>query len=200
MDKQVKEFNFHGIKLNGIYNPNLDSWWFKGKDVYRCLNVSHRMMVHYMKQIDDNNKIKLRSDKVDKLFYCTRYVQRFDIDSKNQVKDFVTMYKHMEWLISESGLYRLVACFGNTKECEEFRNWVFNDLLVTIRKVEQKALTGELEKAEDKITYLEAQNAGLNEELKYWRNKVKYAREILTDNRNNPKHKKVDKLQKYDIY
>ena len=88
----------------------------------------------------------------------------------------------------------MVACFGNTKECEEFRNWVFNDLLVTIRKVEQKTLTGELEKAEDKVAYLEAQNAGLNEELRYWHNKAKYAREILTDNRNNPKYKKADKL------
>ncbi len=182
MDKQVKEFNFHGIKLTGIYNPNLDSWWFKGKDVYRCLNISHRMMVHYMKQIDNRNKIKLNVNKVNEIFRS--YISCTDEKSKDN---------HKEWLISESGLYRLVACFGNTKECEEFRNWVFNDLLVTIRKVEQETM-------EDKITYLEAQNAGLSEELRYWRNKVKYAREILTDNRSNPKYKKADNLQKYDIY
>lgn len=190
MDKQVKEFNFHGIKLNGIYNPNLDSWWFKGKDVYRCLNVSHRMMVHYMKHIDDRNKIKLNVNKVNEIFrsYISCTDEKFKVNNLSTTKD-----NHKEWLISESGLYRLVACFGNTKECEEFRNWVFNDLLVTIRKVEQETM-------EDKITYLEAQNAELNEELRYWRNKVKYAREILTDNRNNPKYKKVDKLQKYDIY
>ena len=183
MDKQIKEFNFHGIKLNGIYNPNFDSWWFKGKDVYRCLNVSRRMMSHYMKQIDDRNKIKLNVNKVNEIFHGYKLCNNEEINIPN----------HKEWLISESGLYRLVACFGNTKECEEFRNWVFNDLLVTIRKVEQETM-------EDKIAYLEAQNAGLNEELRYWRNKAKYAREILTDNRNNPKYKKVDKLQKYDIY
>ena len=183
MDKQVKEFNFHGIKLTGIYNPNLDSWWFKGKDVYHCLNVSRRMMSHYMKRIDNRNKVKLNVSIINGIFHGYKSCNNGEIDIPD----------HSEWLISESGLYRLVACFGNTKECEEFRNWVFNDLLVTIRKVEQETM-------EDKITYLEAQNAGLNEELRYWRNKVKYAREILTDNRNNPKYKKVDKLQKYDIY
>ena len=67
-EKQLKEFDFHGLKLIGLYNPNLDSWWFRGKEVYRCLGVSASAFSKYMKQVDDKHKKMLNSTKVNKIF------------------------------------------------------------------------------------------------------------------------------------
>ena len=183
-EKQLKEFNFHGLKLIGVYNPKLDSWWFRGKEVYRCLGVSKRMFLYYMKQVDDKHKKKLNNTKIDKIFVVTKNVTTKKVDN------------HYETLISESGLYMMASCFGKTKECEEFRKFVFEDLLVSLRKVEQETLKEKFdtleevnETLEERVEYLEAQNAGLRAELDYWERKRKQARACLTDNRKNPKAK-----------
>ena len=73
-EKQLKEFNFHGLKLIGVYNPNLDSWWFRGKEVYRCLGVSQQMFSYYMKQVDNKQKKKLNNTKIDKVFKNKKYL------------------------------------------------------------------------------------------------------------------------------
>lgn len=176
-EKQLKEFDFHGLKLIGLYNPSLDSWWFRGKEVYRCLGVNRQMFSYYMKQIKEEHKKKLSCTKVDKIFV---------------VKDFFTTKKsdnHYETLISEAGLYRLATCLGKTKECEEFKDFVFEDLLVSLRKAEQETLEEKFDTLEERVEYLEAQNAGLRAELNYWERKRKQARACLTDNRKNPKAK-----------
>ena len=108
------------------------------------------------------------------------------------VKDFFTTKKsdnHYETLISEAGLYRLATCLGKTKECEEFKDFVFEDLLVSLRKAEQETLEEKFDTLEERVEYLEAQNAGLRAELNYWERKRKQARACLTDNRKNPKAK-----------
>ena len=92
----------------------------------------------------------------------------------------------METLISESGLYTMASCFGKTKECEEFRKFIFEDLLVSLRKAEQETMKEKFETLEERVNYLEAQNAGLRAELDYWEKKRKQARACLTDNRKNP--------------
>lgn len=179
-EKQLKEFNFHGLRLIGIYNPKLDSWWFRGKEVYRCLGVSKSAFSKYMKQVDDKQKKKLNSDKINKIFQ----VSKLETRRKNDYERV-----HMETLISESGLYMMASCFGKTKECEEFRKFVFEDLLVSLRKAEQKTLEEKFDTLEERVNYLEAQNAGLRAELAYWEKKRKQARACLTDNRKNPKAK-----------
>ena len=176
-EKQLKEFNFHGLRLIGVYNPKLDSWWFRGKEVYRCLGVSARMFSYYMKQVDDKHKKKLKSNKICKLFNINTVI----------TKNVTTVEAQMETLISESGLYRLATCIGKTKECEEFKDFVFEDLLVSLRKAEQKTLKEKFDTLEERVDYLEAQNAGLRAELAYWERKRKQARACLTDNRKNPK-------------
>lgn len=178
-EKQLKEFNFHGLKLIGVYNPKLDSWWFRGKEVYRCLGVSARMFTYYMKQVDDKQKKKLNNTKIDKIFQVTKNVKRRNENNYDRV--------HTETLISESGLYMMASCFGKTKECEEFRKFVFEDLLVSLRKAEQRTLEEKFDTLEERVEYLEAQNAGLRAELAYWERKRKQARACLTDNRKNPK-------------
>lgn len=212
-EKQLKEFNFHGLKLIGVYNPKLDSWWFRGKEVYRCLGVSSRMFSYYMKQIDNKHKKKLKSNKICKLFNINTIV----------TKNVTTVEAQMETLISESGLYRLATCIGKTKECEEFRKFVFEDLLVSLRKAEQRTLEEEnktleewidiqeewintkeekIETLEERVEYLEAQNAGLRAELNYWERKRKQARACLTDDRKNPRSKsnQSDWMFDYDNY
>ena len=176
-EKQLKEFNFHGLRLIGVYNPNLDSWWFRGKEVYRCLGVSKRMFSYYMKQVDDKHKKQLNSTKVNKIFDYSK------LELTKKVNN------HYETLISESGLYMMASCFGKTKECEEFRKFVFEDLLVSLRKAEQKTLEEKFDTLEERVDYLEAQNAGLRAELAYWEKKRKQARACLTDNRKNKRAK-----------
>ena len=186
-EKQLKEFDFHGLRLIGVYNPNFDSWWFRGKEVYRCLGVSKQMFSYYMKQVDDKHKKKLKSDKVNKIFQVKNFLTRRENDYDRV---------HMETLISESGLYMMASCFGKTKECEEFRKFVFEDLLVSLRKAEQETMKEKFDTLEEvndtleeRVEYLEAQNAGLRAELAYWEKKRKQARACLTDNRKNQKAK-----------
>lgn len=179
-EKQLKEFNFHGLKLIGVYNHKLDSWWFRGKEVYRCLGVSKSAFSKYMKQADDKQKKKLNSNKINKIFQ----VSKLETRRKNDYERV-----HMETLISESGLYMMASCFGKTKECEEFRKFVFEDLLVSLRKAEQETMKEKFDTLEDRVDYLEAQNAGLRAELDYWERKRKQARACLTDNRKNPNAK-----------
>lgn len=174
-EKQLKEFNFHGLKLIGVYNPNLDSWWFRGKEVYRCLGVSKSAFSKYMKQVDDKQKTKLNNTKIDKIFKVSKLETMKNVSNR------------YETLISESGLYMMASCFGKTKECEEFRKFVFEDLLVSLRKAEQRTLEEKFDTLEERVEYLEAQNAGLRAELDYWEKKRKQARACLTDNRKNPK-------------
>ena len=181
-EKQLKEFNFHGLKLIGVYNPNFDSWWFRGKEVYRCLGVSQQMFSYYMKQVDNKQKKKLNNAKIDKIFQNKKSLLR-----RKEENDYDRV--HMETLISEAGLYRLAACLGKTKECEEFRKFVFEDLLVSLRKAEQETMKEKFDTLEDRVDYLEAQNAGLRAELAYWERKRKQARACLTDNRKNPNAK-----------
>lgn len=176
-EKQLKEFNFHGLRLIGVYNPNFDSWWFRGKEVYRCLGVSKSAFSKYMKQVDDKQKKKLNSNKINKIFQ----VSKLETRRKNDYERV-----HMETLISESGLYMMASCFGKTKECEEFRKFVFEDLLVSLRKAEQETMKEKFETLEERVNYLEAQNTGLRAELDYWEKKRKQARACLTDNRKNP--------------
>ena len=191
-EKQLKEFDFHGLKLIGLYNPNLDSWWFRGKEVYRCLGVSSRMFSYYMKQVDDEQKKKLKSNKICKLFGTNTVI----------TKNVTTVEAQKETLISEAGLYRLAACLGKTKECEEFKDFVFKDLLVSLRKAEQETLEEKFYTLEEKVDYLEAQNAGLRAELDYWERKRKQARACLTDDRKNPRAKanQRDWMFDYDNY
>lgn len=179
-EKQLKEFDFHGLKLIGLYNPNLDSWWFRGKEVYRCLGVSQQMFSYYMKQVDDKHKKKLNNTKIDKIFQNKKSLLR-----RKEENDYDRV--HMETLISEAGLYRLAACLGKTKECEEFRKFVFEDLLVSLRKAEQETMKEKFETLEERVDYLETKVAGLQYELDYWEKKRKQARACLTDNRKNPK-------------
>ena len=181
-EKQLKEFNFHGLRLIGVYNPNFDSWWFRGKEVYRCLGVSQQMFSYYMKQVDNKQKKKLNNAKIDKIFQNKKSLLR-----RKEENDYDRV--HMETLISEAGLYRLAACLGKTKECEEFRKFVFEDLLVSLRKAEQETMKEKFDTLEDRVDYLEAQNAGLRAELAYWERKRKQARACLTDNRKNPNAK-----------
>lgn len=183
-EKQLKEFNFHGLKLIGVYNHKLDSWWFRGKEVYRCLGVSRQVFSHYMKQIKDEHKKKLNCTKVDKIFVVKKSLTTKKVNN------------HYETLISEAGLYRLATCIGKTKECEEFKDFVFEDLLVSLRKAEQETMKEKFdtleevnETLEERVEYLEAQNAGLRAELDYWERKRKQARACLTDNRKNPNAK-----------
>ena len=189
-EKQLKEFDFHGLKLIGLYNPNLDSWWFRGKEVYRCLGVSSRMFSYYMKQVDDEQKKKLNNTKIDKIFMITKNVTMKNVSNR------------YETLISEAGLYRLAACLGKTKECEEFKDFVFKDLLVSLRKAEQETLEEKFDTLEERVDYLEAQNAGLRAELDYWERKRKQARACLTDDRKNPRAKanQRDWMFDYDNY
>lgn len=191
-EKQLKEFDFHGLKLIGLYNPNLDSWWFRGKEVYRCLGVSARMFSYYMKQVDDEQKKKLKSNKICKLFGTNTVI----------TKNVTTVEAQKETLISEAGLYRLAACLGKTKECEEFKDFVFKDLLVSLRKAEQETLEEKFDTLEERVDYLEAQNAGLRAELAYWERKRKQARACLTDDRKNPRAKvnQRDWMFDYDNY
>lgn len=192
-EKQLKEFNFHGLKLIGVYNHKLDSWWFRGKEVYRCLGVSKSAFSKYMKQADDKQKKKLNSNKINKIFQ----VSKLETRRKNDYERV-----HMETLISESGLYMMASCFGKTKECEEFRKFVFEDLLVSLRKAEQETMKEKFDTLEDRVDYLEAQNAGLRAELDYWERKRKQARACLTDNRKNPnaKENQDDWTFDYDNY
>ena len=176
-EKQLKEFNFHGLRLIGVYNPKLDSWWFRGKEVYRCLGVSAPLFTYYMKQIKEEHKTKLNSTKIDKVFDFKKSLKTKKSDN------------HYEILISEAGLYRLATCIGKTKECEEFKDFVFEDLLVSLRKAEQKTLEEKFETLEERIEYLEAQNAGLREDLNYWQDRMKHIRYYSKDNRKNPKAK-----------
>ena len=189
-EKQLKEFDFHGLKLIGLYNPNLDSWWFRGKEVYRCLGVSSRMFSYYMKQVDDEQKKKLNNTKIDKIFMITKNVTMKNVSNR------------YETLISEAGLYRLAACLGKTKECEEFKDFVFKDLLVSLRKAEQETMKEKFDTLEERVDYLEAQNAGLRAELDYWERKRKQARACLTDDRKNPRAKanQRDWMFDYDNY
>lgn len=125
-EKQLKEFDFHGLRLIGVYNPNLDSWWFRGKEVYRCLGVSKRAFSYYMKQVDDKQKTKL----------CIREINDiFRINDYENPKD-----NHYEWLISESGLYNFAACLGRTEECKDFRDWLLDYLPSALRKTENETL------------------------------------------------------------
>lgn len=176
-EKQLKEFNFHGLRLIGVYNPKLDSWWFRGKEVYRCLGVSQQMFSYYMKQVDNKHKKKLNNTKIDKIFKNKKSLCMKNVSNR------------YETLISEAGLYRLAACLGKTKECEEFKDFVFEDLLVSLRKAEQRTLKEKFDTLEERVDYLEAQNAGLRAELAYWERKRKQARACLTDNRKNPNAK-----------
>ena len=189
-EKQLKEFDFHGLKLIGLYNPNLDSWWFRGKEVYRCLGVNRQMFSYYMKQIKEEHKKKLSCTKVDKIFVVKKSLTTKKADN------------HYETLISEAGLYRLAACLGKTKECEEFKDFVFEYLLVSLRKAEQETLEEKFDTLEEKVDYLEAQNAGLRAELDYWERKRKQARACLTDDRKNPRAKanQRDWMFDYDNY
>lgn len=187
-EKQLKEFNFHGLKLIGVYNPNLDSWWFRGKEVYKCLGVSQQMFSYYMKQVEDKHKKKLYEVRVNEVFENKNFL--FPKKSDNRY----------ETLISESGLYMMACCLGKTEQCKEFKKFVFEDLLVSLRKEEQRTLEENFEQLEDKVSYLEAQNAGLKAELAYWETKRKQARACLTDNRKNPKHKKDDWSFMYENY
>ena len=191
-EKQLKEFNFHGLRLIGVYNPNLDSWWFRGKEVYRCLGVSARMFSYYMKQVDDKHKKKLKSNKICKLFNINTVF----------TKNVTTVEAQMETLISESGLYRLATCIGKTKECEEFKDFVFEDLLVSLRKAEQEMLEERVDTLEEENIRLRAKVAGLRAELAYRERKRKQARECLTDNRKNPhvKENQKDWMFDYDNY
>lgn len=174
-EKQLKEFNFHGLKLMGVYNPNLDSWWFRGKEVYRCLGVSPRMFSYYMKQVENKQKTKLKSNQICKVFGINTVF----------TKNVTTVEAQLETLISESGLYMLACCLGKTEQCKDFKKFVFEDLLVSLRKAEQRTLEENFEQLEDRVSYLEAQNAGLKAELAYWETKRKQARDCLTDNRKN---------------
>lgn len=194
-EKQLKEFDFHGLRLIGLYNPNLDSWWFRGKEVYRCLGVSAPLFTYYMKQIKDEHKTKLNSTKVNEIFHFKKSLKR-----RKGNNDYERV--HTETLISESGLYRLATCIGKTKECEEFKDFVFEDLLVSLRKAEQETLEEKFDTLEDRVSYLEAQNAGLKAELDYWERKRKQARDCLTDNRKNPnaKENQRDWMFDYDNY
>lgn len=189
-EKQLKEFDFHGLKLIGLYNPNLDSWWFRGKEVYRCLGVSQQMFSYYMKQVDDKQKKKLNNTKIDKIFKNKKSLCMKNVSNR------------YETLISEAGLYRLATCLGKTKECEEFKDFVFEDLLVSLRKAEQETLEEKFDTLEERVEYLEAQNAGLRAELNYWERKRKQARACLTDNRKNPnaKENQRDWMFDYDNY
>ena len=191
-EKQLKEFDFHGLKLVGLYNPNLDSWWFRGKEVYRCLGVSARMFSYYMKQVDDEQKKKLKSNKICKLFGTNTVI----------TKNVTTVEAQKETLISEAGLYRLAACLGKTKECEEFKDFVFEDLLVSLRKAEQETLEEKFDTLEEENVRLRAKVAGLQYELDYWERKRKQARACLTDNRKNPnaKENQRDWMFDYDNY
>ncbi len=172
-EKQLKEFDFHGLRLMGVYNPKLDSWWFRGKEVYRCLGVSQSAFSKYMKQIDDKHKKNLNSTKVNKIFDYSK------LEFTKKVNN------HYETLISESGLYRLATCLGKTKECEEFKDFVFEDLLVSLRKAEQETLEEKFNTLEEENVRLRAKVAGLQYELDYWERKRKQARACLTDNRKN---------------
>ena len=136
-----------------------------------------------MKQLDDKHRKRLNNTKVDKIFVVTKNVTTKKVDN------------HYETLISEAGLYMMASCLGKTKECEEFRKFVFEDLLVSLRKAEQEML-------EERVEYLEAQNAGLRAELNYWERKRKQARDCLTDNRKNPhaKENQDDWMFDYDNY
>lgn len=191
-EKQLKEFDFHGLKLIGVYNPNLDSWWFRGKEVYKCLGVSKSAFSKYMKQVDDKHKTKLNSNKINKIFQVSKFETRRNKNNYDRV--------HMEALISEAGLYMMASCFGKTKECEEFRKFVFEDLLVSLRKSEQETLEEKFDTLEEEIARLRGKVAGLQCELAYWENKRKQARDCLTDNRKNPKHKKDDWSCMYENY
>ena len=184
-EKQLKEFDFHGLRLIGVSNPNFDSWWFRGKEVYRCLGVSASAFSKYMKQVDNKHKKQLNNTKIDKIFNFSKLEKM-----KKNVSN------HYETLISESGLYMMASCFGKTKECEEFRKFVFEDLLVSLRKAEQETMKEKFDTLEEvndtleeRVEYLEAQNAGLRAELAYWEKKRKQARACLTDNRKNQKAK-----------
>ena len=192
-EKQLKEFDFHGLRLIGVYNPNFDSWWFRGKEVYRCLGVSKRMFSYYMKQVDDKHKKKLKSDKVNKIFQVKNFLTRRENDYDRV---------HMETLISESGLYMMASCFGKTKECEEFRKFVFEDLLVSLRKAEQETLKEKFDTLEERIEYLETQNAGLRADLNYWKSRMKQIRYYSKDDRKNPRSKsnQSDWMFDYDNY
>lgn len=110
MDKQIKEFNFHGIKLNGIYNPNLDSWWFKGKDVYRCLNVSRRMICYYLKSINNKDKVKLNSGDID-LMFGTKH-------------DKYNNQNHLEWILSESAIWYIISRYRKPNREIDKTEWV----------------------------------------------------------------------------
>lgn len=189
-EKQLKEFNFHGLKLIGLYNPNLDSWWFRGKEVYRCLGVSASAFSKYMKQVDDKHKKMLNSTKVNKIFDYSK------LEKTKKVNN------HYETLISEAGLYRLATCLGKTKECEEFKDFVFEDLLVSLRKAEQRTLEEKFDTLEEEIARLRGKVAGLQCELAYWERKRKQARDCLTDNRKNPnaKENQRDWMFDYDNY
>lgn len=212
-EKQLKEFDFHGLRLIGVYGPKSDSWWFRGKEVYRCLGVSSRMFSYYMKQVNDKHKKKLKSNKICKLFGINTVV----------TKNVTTVEAQMETLISEAGLYRLATCIGKTKECEEFKDFVFEDLLVSLRKAEQEMLEEKVDTLEEwtdaqeewintkeeenetlkeRVDYLETKVAGLQYELDYWEKKRKQARDCLTDNRKNPKAKanQRDWMFDYDNY
>ena len=189
-EKQLKEFNFHGLKLIGVYNPNLDSWWFRGKEVYRCLGVSQSAFSKYMKQVDDKHKKNLNSTKVNKIFDYSK------LEFTKKVNN------HYETLISESGLYRLATCLGKTKECEEFKDFVFEDLLVSLRKAEQKTMKEKFDTLEERIEYLETQNAGLRADLNYWKSRMKQVRYYSKDDRKNPRSKanQRDWIFDYDNY
>lgn len=176
-EKQLREFNFHGLKLIGVYNPKLDSWWFIGKEVYKCLGVSKAMFSHYMRQVEDKHKTKLNNTKVNEIFVVKKSLTTKKVDN------------HYETLISESGLYMMASCLGKTEQCKAFRKFVFEDLLVSLRKAEQKTLEEQFDTQEEEIARLRGKVAGLEAELAYWESKRKQARYCLTDNRKNPKHK-----------
>lgn len=108
----------------------------------------------------------------------------------------------METLISESGLYMMASCFGKTKECEEFRKFVFEDLLVSLRKAEQETMKEKNDTLKERVEYLEAQNAGLREDLNYWQDRLKHIRYYSKDNRKNPKARENqrDWTSDYDNY
>lgn len=210
-EKQLKEFNFHGLKLIGVYGPKSDSWWFRGKEVYRCLGVSKQMFSYYMKQVDDKHKMKLNNTKIDKIFMVKKSFTMKNVSNR------------YETLISEAGLYMLASCFGKTKECEEFRKFVFEDLLVSLRKAEQEMLEERVDTLEEwtdaqeewintkeeendtlkeRIKYLEAQNEGLRADINYWQDRMKQIRYYSKDDRKNPraKAKQRDWMLDYDNY
>lgn len=131
---RLTEFSFNGKNIRLLFD-NENNPWFVGKDVALVLeykNTKYAISTH----VDDDCKC------------CFGYFKG---------KDSYTLHKQTI-LISEPGLYALI-CNSKMELAKKFRKWVYNDVLVKLRKYgEYKIIRDhkkEIKVKDDKIDSLE---------------------------------------------